>query len=143
MKQLSPLSWSAVLPSVPLSPGVYWFLDAAGKVLYVGKAIRLRSRLRSYTQLTKLSDRIYTLSTTATAVRYLELGSELEALLTRQSSSAPTNHHITCCLKTIRVRSIFIFPRLHFLLLQPCANGTCCNTSLLALFLVHIRAAIG
>ncbi|KKU81834.1 MAG: UvrABC system protein C, partial [Microgenomates group bacterium GW2011_GWA2_47_8] len=48
----------------------------------MGKAIRLRSRLRSYTQLTKLSDRIYTLSTTATEVRYLELGSELEALLT-------------------------------------------------------------
>lgn len=65
-----------------MSPGVYWFLDDAGKVLYVGKAIRLRTRLRSYTQLTKLSDRIHTLATTATKVRYLELGSELEALLT-------------------------------------------------------------
>jgi len=65
-----------------LSPGVYWFSDDAGNVLYVGKAIRLRSRLRSYTKLRTLSDRIYTLSTTAAKVQYLVLGSELEALLT-------------------------------------------------------------
>ena len=38
--------------------------------------------MRSYTQLSKLSDRIHTLSTTATTVRWLELGNELEALLT-------------------------------------------------------------
>jgi len=42
----------------------------------------LRTRLRSYTQIDKLSDRIHTLSTTTTEVKYIELGSELEALLT-------------------------------------------------------------
>ena len=36
------------LPHLPESPGVYLFKDAAGVVLYVGKAKRLRSRVRSY-----------------------------------------------------------------------------------------------
>ena len=36
------------LPHLPESPGVYLFKDASGVVLYVGKAKRLRSRVRSY-----------------------------------------------------------------------------------------------
>ena len=36
------------IPHLPESPGVYLWKDALGKVLYVGKAKRLRSRVRSY-----------------------------------------------------------------------------------------------
>src|SRR5512138_2389549 len=36
------------LPHLPESPGVYLWKDADGVVLYVGKAKRLRSRVRSY-----------------------------------------------------------------------------------------------
>lgn len=36
------------LRAVPDAPGVYLFRDARGQVIYVGKALRLRDRLRSY-----------------------------------------------------------------------------------------------
>lgn len=36
------------IPTLPESPGVYLWKDEAGTVLYVGKAKRLRSRVRSY-----------------------------------------------------------------------------------------------
>lgn len=34
--------------SLPETPGVYFFLDAQGKILYIGKATSLRDRVRSY-----------------------------------------------------------------------------------------------
>src|SRR3954464_6880721 len=37
------------IPHLPESPGVYLWRDADGTVLYVGKAKRLRSRVRNYT----------------------------------------------------------------------------------------------
>ena len=42
---MDPLEHAAALPE---KPGVYLFKDAAGTVLYVGKAASLRSRVRSY-----------------------------------------------------------------------------------------------
>jgi excinuclease ABC subunit C len=38
----------AKVPHLPETPGVYLWKDAEGRVLYVGKAKRLRSRVRSY-----------------------------------------------------------------------------------------------
>ncbi len=44
----APAAVAAKLPHLPESPGVYLWKDDAGTVLYVGKAKRLRSRVRSY-----------------------------------------------------------------------------------------------
>lgn len=44
----TPAAVAAKLPHLPESPGVYLWKDADGTVLYVGKAKRLRSRVRSY-----------------------------------------------------------------------------------------------
>jgi excinuclease ABC subunit C len=49
------------IPHLPESPGVYLWRDAQGKVLYVGKAKRLRSRVRSYVA----SDRLESVKTRA------------------------------------------------------------------------------
>src|SRR5580692_5865802 len=43
-----PAAAAAKIPHLPESPGVYLWKDAAARVLYVGKAKRLRSRVRSY-----------------------------------------------------------------------------------------------
>lgn len=40
--------FNARLDIVPVNPGVYLMKDTAGSVIYVGKAINLRNRLRSY-----------------------------------------------------------------------------------------------
>ncbi len=37
-----------ILSSLPLKPGVYLFKDNTGKILYVGKAKKLKNRVRSY-----------------------------------------------------------------------------------------------
>ena len=36
------------LSNIPTTPGVYLMFGASKEVLYVGKALNLRSRLRSY-----------------------------------------------------------------------------------------------
>lgn len=43
--QVAKLRWVA---SLPRSPGVYLFRDGAGRVLYVGRAVDLRRRVRTY-----------------------------------------------------------------------------------------------
>ena len=40
----------ALLRNVPVRPGVYLMKDAAGAVIYVGKAAALKNRVRSYFQ---------------------------------------------------------------------------------------------
>ena len=39
---------SNTLSKLPQKPGVYWFLNKEGEVIYIGKAINLRRRVRSY-----------------------------------------------------------------------------------------------
>ncbi|HET6680458.1 MAG TPA: GIY-YIG nuclease family protein, partial [Gemmatimonadaceae bacterium] len=45
---LPPDDVAASIPHLPEAPGVYLWKDEGGRVLYVGKAKRLRSRVRSY-----------------------------------------------------------------------------------------------
>ncbi|WP_127572540.1 excinuclease ABC subunit UvrC [Georgenia faecalis] len=66
---------------IPESPGVYRFRDAHGRVIYVGKAKNLRSRLSSYFQdITALHPRTRTMVTTAASVEWTVVGTEVESL---------------------------------------------------------------
>jgi excinuclease ABC subunit C len=40
--------FSAIAGSIPQHPGIYKYYDAAGDLLYVGKAKNLRKRVSSY-----------------------------------------------------------------------------------------------
>ncbi|MFD0275887.1 excinuclease ABC subunit UvrC [Kitasatospora sp. NPDC127111] len=67
--------------AIPTSPGVYRFRDAHGRVIYVGKAKSLRPRLSSYFQdLAGLHPRTATMVTTAAAVEWTVVSTEVEAL---------------------------------------------------------------
>ena len=73
--------WRPQRGEIPTAPGVYRFTDATGRVLYVGKAKNLRSRLSNYFQpLHSLHERTRRMVTTAQGVEWTVVGSELEAL---------------------------------------------------------------
>ncbi|WP_214370416.1 excinuclease ABC subunit UvrC [Pseudonocardia sp. H11422] len=67
--------------SIPEAPGVYRFSDPVGRVIYVGKAKSLRSRLNSYfADLSNLHPRTRQMVTTAAKVEWTVVGTEVEAL---------------------------------------------------------------
>jgi len=80
------MSWSekleTILGSLPDSPGCYLMKDESGKIIYVGKAINLKNRVRSYFQ--KSNDHSYKTRRMVENIRDIEwivVASELEALI--------------------------------------------------------------
>ena len=65
----------------PSSPGVYRMLDAAGEVLYVGKAKNIKKRITSYTRPTGHDTRIERVIAATAAVEFVTTATETEALL--------------------------------------------------------------
>ena len=67
--------------TIPVEPGVYKFRDAGGRVIYVGKAKSLRSRLNSYfADLSALHPRTRQMVTSAASVEWTIVTTEVEAL---------------------------------------------------------------
>ncbi|WP_328687346.1 excinuclease ABC subunit UvrC [Streptomyces caniferus] len=76
-----PSSYRPKPGQIPDSPGVYKFRDEHGRVIYVGKAKSLRQRLANYFQdLAGLHPRTRTMVTTAAAVEWTVVSTEVEAL---------------------------------------------------------------
>lgn len=71
---------------MPDSPGVYFFKNQRGRVIYVGKARKLVSRVRSYMQAPeRLDPKTQALMESAESVDYIATGSEVEALVLEAS----------------------------------------------------------
>jgi excinuclease ABC subunit C len=76
-----PASYRPASGSIPESPGVYRFRDEHGRVIYVGKAKNLRSRLNSYfADFAGLHPRTQSMLLTAASVNWTVVGTEVEAL---------------------------------------------------------------
>jgi excinuclease ABC subunit C len=76
-----PASYRPALGEIPTDPGVYRFRDQHGRVVYVGKARNLRSRLNSYfADPTSLHPRTRSMVTTAASVDWVTVANEAEAL---------------------------------------------------------------
>ncbi len=75
-----PASYRPAPGSIPEAPGVYRFRDSRGRVVYVGKAKNLRSRLNSYfSDFAGLHPRTQSMLRSASAVDWTIVGTEVEA----------------------------------------------------------------
>ncbi|MFN2252862.1 MAG: GIY-YIG nuclease family protein, partial [Candidatus Promineifilaceae bacterium] len=70
-----------ILANLPKKPGVYMHKNSLGSVIYVGKAINLRSRVRSYFHTNVESIKTQRLRREITDIEIITTDSELEALL--------------------------------------------------------------
>lgn len=77
----NPASYRPRTGEIPTNPGVYRFRDPHGRVIYVGKAKSLRSRLNSYfANPAGLLPKTYAMVHAASSVEWTVVGSELESL---------------------------------------------------------------
>ncbi len=69
------------LKEIPVSAGVYLYKDSAGKIIYIGKAKRLRSRVKSYFQARPFDLKTDALVKQIADVEFIVTDSEVEALI--------------------------------------------------------------
>ncbi len=70
------------IDNLPTSPGVYIYKNAAGKIIYIGKALSLRQRVRSYFQESRpLDPKTERLVSEVDDLDYIVTDSEVEALI--------------------------------------------------------------
>ena len=70
------------LKKLPTTPGVYMHKDSLGEVIYVGKAINLRNRVRSYFRKTSQADpKVRAMVPNIAEFEYISCATEMEALL--------------------------------------------------------------
>ncbi len=71
-----------ILDTLPTKPGCYLMKNAGGKIIYVGKAVNLRARVRSYFHSDSSHDnKTRRLVHEIADIEWIVVGSELEALI--------------------------------------------------------------
>ena len=94
---MSPLSEK--IATLPALPGVYLFKDPRGEVLYVGKAVNLASRVRSYLSHDPQRPQMDEMRERAVDVDTILTGSEVEALLLESTLIRQHRPHYNILLK--------------------------------------------
>ncbi|MEE0745318.1 MAG: GIY-YIG nuclease family protein, partial [Anaerovoracaceae bacterium] len=70
------------LKNLPDGPGVYMHKDRLGNIIYVGKAVSLRNRVRQYFQSKKnMAPKVRSMVEQIAEFEYITTGSEMEALI--------------------------------------------------------------
>ena len=100
---------------LPLSPGVYQFLDRSGTIIYVGKAKSLRKRVSSYfVQSKEHSPKVRVLVKQIAAIRHIVVGSETDALLLENSLIKTLQPRYNILLKDDKTYPWIVVRREHF-----------------------------
>ena len=81
--------------TLPTTPGIYIYKDAQGRIIYVGKAISLKNRVRQYFQSSRgKTAKIQQMVSRIARFEYIVTDSELEALvLARRLAGDAFYHH--------------------------------------------------
>ncbi len=109
-----------LIESLPTAPGVYRMRDAAGELLYVGKARNLKKRVSSYFRGQGLTERILSMMQQVETVEVTVTHTETEALLLENNLIKSQHPHYNVLLRDDKSYPyIFIseaedFPRLAF-----------------------------
>ncbi|MGC7846416.1 excinuclease ABC subunit UvrC [Desulforudis sp. 1088] len=83
---------------LPDAPGVYLFKDAKGTVIYVGKAVSLRNRVRSYFGSAQ-NNKVQAMLARAADLSFIVTGSEVEALILEANLIKEHRPHFNIVLK--------------------------------------------
>lgn len=70
-----------IVSKIPFEPGIYMMKDENGTIIYVGKAISLRKRVRQYFQKNNKSARIEKMASLVRDISYIVTKNEVEALV--------------------------------------------------------------
>lgn len=100
---------------LPLSPGVYQFLDRTGTIIYVGKAKSLRKRVSSYfVQSREHSAKVRVLVKQIVEIRHIVVNSETDALLLENSLIKTLQPRYNILLKDDKTYPWIVVRREHF-----------------------------
>ncbi len=92
-----------MVSSAPDAPGIYFFRDKSGRLLYIGKAKSLRKRVRQYAAPAEsLTAKVRRMVRRVADVEVRVLGSELEALITESRLIKERQPHYNVALKRVR-----------------------------------------
>lgn len=110
------------LNQFPLTPGVYLYKDEHGKIIYVGKAVKLRNRLASYFRPdSALTPKTRVMLQHARTIDILQTTTEKEALLLEASLIKKHRPRYNICLRddkeyiVFRIQTKAPFPRLEII----------------------------
>ena len=110
----------AFVDSLPGRPGVYRMLDAAGEVIYVGKAKHLKNRVGSYFLPSNVQPKVQALVAKTTAMEVTITNSETEALLLEYNLIKKHRPRFNVVLRDdksfpyVHLETAHEFPRLNF-----------------------------
>ena len=100
MKQISE-HLTQILDTLPTRPGCYIYKNTGGEIIYVGKAINLRNRVRSYFHDSQLDFKTRQLVKNIVNIDWIVVESELEALILEMNLIKNTGRATTSASKMI------------------------------------------
>ena len=75
-------NFTEFMPKIPESPGVYMFRDSHKSIIYVGKAVNIRNRIRNYFGIWEnLPVKVQNIRMRATEIEFIQTTAENEALI--------------------------------------------------------------